>query len=346
MTEMLKEINEQQTVLDGIEEANKETIKNLVAELRSRNITKAVFSGRGTSDHAGIYGQYLLGIYKGIVSSSATPSCISAYGASMCFEDCLVVGVSQSGQAADALAVIKHGNDKGAVTVSITNNVNSPMANAAKYHLYCNAGPEKSVAATKTFSAQMFLLGLFTAYWSGDGSLLQALREVPKHVGQLVRRLPDGFERYVDRFRYCGDGMVLARGFCYPIALEAALKLQETCYIKMKGYAVPDFYHGPIAQTDNSAGIIMFLPKGKVFMDTLAMLDKLHEKHIQVLVVTDDEDLHDRHDHILILPFINCEAASAFMFAVFAQCFAQYLSVSKGLDPDSPRFLKKVTVTL
>jgi glucosamine--fructose-6-phosphate aminotransferase (isomerizing) len=345
MTKMLKEILEQPVVLAGIEKANEATLKSLVAELKEKKINHAIFSGRGTSDHASIYGQYILGIYQGVVTGLAIPSCITLYDGKLDLQNDLVIGVSQSGKAADALAVLAQANACGAVTVAITNNAESPMAKIAKYHLNCSANPELSVAATKTFTAQMYLIALLTAYWSGNKSLLENLRKLPFITADLLKNYQDKIETHVERFRFMKEGFVLSRGITYSIALEAALKIQETCYIKMKGYAISDFYHGPLAQLDADVPVMIFAPKGKISDDVKAITAKIEEIGIKPLVVTDDPTLCGDAANSILLPNTGCEATEAFLFAIFAQRFAEYLSLSKGLNPDAPRLLKKVTIT-
>lgn len=345
MTKMLLEIMEQPRVLSEIEKVNEETLKQLVSELNERSINHVVFAARGTSDHASIYGQYMLGIYKGAVCSLAIPSCITLYDGKLDLSNDLVIGVSQSGKAADASAVIERGNSQGAITVAITNDINSPMAKLAKYHLYCNANLEESVAATKTFTAQMYILGLLAAYWSENNELLKQLRNLPQQMDYMLKNLNDEIPMQVARFRYIKEGFVLARGISYPVALEAALKIQETCYIKMKGYAISDFYHGPLAQVDSDVPVIIFAPTGAAFEDTKEMINKIISIGTQVMVVTDDENLAKESMQSVLIPKTGSEVTFAFLLAVFAQYFAQLLSVSKGLDPDMPRLLKKVTIT-
>ncbi len=256
MTHMEKEIFAQPSVLGGIESANAQTLRGLTEELVRRGVRHVHISGRGTSSHAGIYAQYLLAVYKGVTVSMTGPSCITLYDGQLDMAGDLVIGISQSGQAADVLAVMEQGKKQGAVTLAVTNEPDSPMAKAADYHLYCNAGKELSVAATKTFTSQMFALGLLVAYWSGNDALLAALRGIPARCEEF---LPDTspLDAHVSRYRYIREGFVLARGFSYPIALESALKIQETCYIKMKGYAVSDFYHGPLAQVDPDVPVML-----------------------------------------------------------------------------------------
>ncbi|MEG0771497.1 MAG: SIS domain-containing protein [Clostridia bacterium] len=345
MTKMLKEILEQPSVLGNVEKANESTLKALVSELNERKVTHATFAARGTSDHASIYGQYVLGKFKGVVSSLALPSCITLYDGKLSLENDLVFGVSQSGKAADALAVIEQGNAAGAVTVAITNDETSPLAKQAKYHLFCNAGLEESVAATKTFTSQMFLLGLVAAYWSNNSEFLAALREVPQFAQQMLDTCQDDIISKVPKFRFMKEGFVLSRGYSYAVALEAALKIQETCYIKMKGYAISDFYHGPLAQLDKDVPVIIFANNGKIANDVKEIVAKVTEIGIDPLIVTNDIALSEKKENTVLIPDTGCEATEAFLYAIFAQRFAECLSTSKNLCPDTPRLLKKVTIT-
>ena len=345
MTRMLSEILEQPRVLSGIEKENQEVISALVEELGRRKIQHIIFAARGTSDHASMYGGYLLSIYNGLVTSLAMPSCVTLYNSNIHYDSDMVIGVSQSGKAADALAVLEQGKRSGAVTVAITNDKGSPMAETASYHLYCAAGPEISVAATKTFTAEMYLLGLLTANWSGNDRLLDALRALPQYAATLLYEYQDIICEQAQKFRYINEGFVLSRGITYPMALEAALKVQETCYIKMKGYASSDFYHGPLAQIDADVPVIVFAAKGDAFADTIAMIEKITNLGVDPLIVTNDAELASGKALSILLPDTGCEATQAFLFAIFIQRFAEYLSVSKGLNPDQPRLLKKVTIT-
>ena len=342
---MLDEILQQPRVLAGVEAANKETLEALAKELNDRKIKHAVLAARGSSDHAAIYGQYLFGIYKGVVSSLATPSALTLYGAALDLSQDVVIGISQSGRAADVLAYVEKANQDGGVTVAVTNNLDSPLAKTAKYHLYINAGLEESVAATKTFTAQLYLLALLAAYWSGDQALLTSLRDVPALLEGSIDGILKDAQVKTERYRYMVDGFVLGRGYNYPIAREMALKTQETCYVKMQGHAISDFYHGPLAQVHSEVPVIILAPSGQALNDAREMVAKISELAAQVLLVTDDKAFASEVENSVLLPKAASEAAGVFFFTVFAQAFAQYLSVSKGLNPDNPRSLNKVTIT-
>jgi len=345
MTKMLSEIKEQPEILKKLEEVNRDALRTLTGELKTKNIKRVLFAARGTSYHACIYGQYLLAIKSGIVSAQAMPSCITVYGGSLLTEKDVVIGVSQSGKAADALAVLEDAKKHGALTVAITNDPDSPMAKFADYHLFCGAGPEISVAATKTFTAQMGLLFLLCAYWNDDAPLLKAFAGLPQAAAETLAVCERDIPALAVRYRYMQQGFVLSRGLTYPIALEATLKTQETCYVKMKGYSVSDFYHGPLAQVDAEMPVLLFAPRGASQKDNVQMAERLREIGAQPLTVTDDGALAAAEPLAFLLPDTGNEFTSPFVFAIFAQCFAEKLCALKGLNPDQPRNLKKVTIT-
>lgn len=345
MTKMMSEINEQPEILKNLESVNKETLTALCAELKSKNIKRCTFTARGTSYHASIYAQFLLAAKCGIVSSYAMASWVTVYGSTLFSAEDLVIGVSQSGYAADALAVLEEARKNGAVTVAVTNDKESPMAKFADYHLFCAAEEEISVAATKTFTSEMGALLLLAAYWSEDKALLANFAELHKSIAAALKICDEKISDLTDKFVNLEHGFVLSRGLTYPIALEATLKSQETCYVKMEGYSVADFYHGPLAQVDEKTAIILFAMKGASQKDNLAMADKLREIGAQPLVVTDDEEVAKAAPLSFLLPDTGSEFTSPFVCAIFAQRFAESLCGKKGLNPDQPRNLKKVTVT-
>ena len=345
MTKMEKEILEQPKVIASLKGVNEVTIKNLVSDIKQRDIRMVYFAARGTSDHASIYASYLISTYVGVPTALALPSVITAYDGKLCLKDALVIGVSQSGKAADVLAVMEKAKQCGALTVAVTNDLQSPMAQFGDYHLYCNAGLEESVAATKTFTSQMYVLAMLAAVWGDNASMLAKLDEVPGAVEQLLSYIPHDIEKIIQRYRYMENGFVLSRGTSMAIAFETMLKLQETNYVKMKGYAVSDFWHGPLAQVDEGTFVILYAPEGPVFENCKEMLAKLDEIGAEVVLVSDNEDIVAGRPFSFLVPKLGCDCVSPFLFAVFAQMFACKLTTVKGRNPDAPRNLNKVTIT-
>ncbi|MBO5068180.1 MAG: SIS domain-containing protein, partial [Clostridia bacterium] len=262
---------------------------------------------------------------------------------------------SQSGKAADVLEVIKKGNEQGAITIAVTNDKESPMAKEAKYHLYCNAGLESSVAATKTFSAQLFVLLWLAAELSGHIEDLMMLKNLRTEIEKVIPQIDVLTTKYADKFKDMQSGFVLSRGVTYPIALEASLKLQETCYIQMKGYAGSDFYHGPMAMVNENTPVIIFCAentgdsemKNLVRTDQIKCVEKMLSLKAPVLLVTNDVLLTGKFARCndALIKFSVSEEVCMFAFALFAQMFACKISCGIGNNPDSPRALNKVTIT-
>ncbi len=346
MMNLEKEIREQPRVLRGLFTANETVIRDVAAEAKRRDVHHVYFAARGTSDHACIYAQYLFGTRLGLPCTLGTPSVISMYGADLRFTaDTMVIGVSQSGAAADVLSVIEAAKRAGAMTVSITNNLESPLASAAQFHLYCNAGPETSIAATKTFTAQMMLLARLCAEMAGDAQLSAELGTVPELVETVLNEAPAQIDRFIDDYKNIPGAVLLGRGMLYPIALEGALKILETNKLKMKGYPISDFYHGPVAQLHEGDPAILLATGGPLLGDANAMLAKLRTVGADVLALTDVKELADASDKAVLLPNPGGEHLAPFTTVVALQLIAQRLTVAKGIDPDATNVLAKVTIT-
>ena len=344
MTLMWKEILEQPQVLKKCSEANTQIVKEIADELKKRDIRSIVIAARGTSDHAAVYGKYIFESLTGLPVVLAAPSVVTVYGRSLKLENSLVIGISQSGKAGDAAEIIRMGNACNTVTVSITNYVDSPLAKLSKYHLFCDAGEEKSVAATKTFTAQMYLLAMLAVEISHENSLKKNLTDVFDEMTKVFE-ISGQITEVAKRYRFMKECFVLARGFNYPIALEAALKIQETTYIRAKAFATSDFYHGPMAMIDKNMPVIVYAPSDETLSDVTEMIKKLKEAEADLLVVSDQEDVCALGDCSLQIPKIKDGFTSVFSNAAVAQMFACNLSVLRRLNPDKPRMLHKVTIT-
>lgn len=344
---LLNEIYEQPEVLSSVYEKNREELKRIASAVKERGIKNVCFAARGTSDHACIFAQYLFGICAGIPCALGTPSVISLYGASVDLGDCLTIGVSQSGAAKDVLAVIEDAKATGGITVAVTNDDTSPLWNAAEYKLYCAAGPEKSIAATKTFTSQMMLLSCLVAGICGDEGLTELLAEVPSAVKTALDTLPVQINEMLSKVKI-GDGTVLlGRGLAYPIALEGTLKITETNAMKLRGYAASDFVHGPLAQLREGDTAILLAPDAPSYQDMTNMQKRLKEIGVTTVGISDtDFDC----DFLLRLPepvktCKNLDVQAAFTSAVALQLTAALLTEKRGIDPDASKVLKKVTVT-
>ena len=354
-TLMWKEINETPRIFSEIQSVNSEVMSKLVKAIKSSAATNFVAAARGTSNHALVYFKYLLEIYSDYTLSLSSPSVLTLYKGKVNYKNSIIIGCSQSGKAEDVLEVIRLGNEQGAITIGITNDEESPIAKEAKFHLYCGAGEEKSVAATKTFSSQLFLLLWLASEISGMKTDLKQLKILSKEVENFLPQIDELTTKYAQKFKDMKEGFVLSRGITYSIALEATLKLQETCYINMKGYAASEFYHGPMAMVNNETPVIIYAAKNDgdeemqsiVRADQIKCVEKMLSLGAPVLLVTNDKLLTGRFRKCndAYINFSVSEEFAMFAFAIFAQMFACKISCAVGNNPDAPRALSKVTIT-
>ena len=342
MTLMEKDILQQPDVIRNCRKANLELANAIACDMRKRGVSHIIVAARGSSDHACNYFKYLCEMFAGLPVSMAAPSVFTVYNSKVDFKNTAVIGVSQSGQAEDVMAVMQSAREYGALTVAVTNVEDSPMAKIADYKVYLHAGDEKCVAATKTFTSQLYSLALIASALSGSEILKSALEEVPcviENVIKLDKEITSSALRYKD----ASDCYILGRGISYAAAQEAALKMQETTYIKARAFAISDFYHGPFAVLDSDERVIVIAPNDRTMKDSLDIIARIKETGADLTVLTDNDEI--TADNIIKLPSCN-EYISPFAYAVCAQLFVCRLSVMKGLNPDSPRGLKKVTITL
>ncbi len=338
---MEKEIREEPQKLLEAYRMNLEKIEYIASEFKLRNIRHVVLAARGSSDHAGVYFKYLMEILVGIPVSLSAPSVITAYHGQLDLSDTMTIGISQSGQAEDVMAVVSRAKAMNALTVSVTNDPGSPLAKMAKYHLDQCAGKEKSVAATKTFTAEMYLLALLVERISQNKKLKEELDDLPRLMDETMS-LDSKITTMAKSFKTIGSCFVIGRGLNDAIALEIALKLQETSYIQAFGYATSDFCHGPFALVEEGSVALLLAPEDETFPDSENITKRLYKAGAMIVALTDDEGL-DVKDKI-VLPKSG-EYVKPFLFTMAGQLLALRVSEAKGIDPDHPRNLKKITIT-
>lgn len=340
---MYDEIFEQPRVLRECAALNIDIIKAVICELKTRQINNVVIAARGTSDNAATYAKYCIEILTGKPVSLAAPSVITLYKSVMDYKNSLVIGISQSGMAEDVREVLECANQQGACTVCITNAKGSPLDIEAKYPLYCNAGPERSVAATKTFLSEMFIVEAIAALWEENEDIISSLLCVPDALERQLERSEEAIEA-AGRYKFADKCLILARGLLYPVALEAALKLQETSYISAKAYAISDFLHGPLAIIEKNTPVILFCGNDAAKQNATAMARKLKDMGADILSFTDSNYQGLGADQTIYVPSAD-SFAEPFHYALAAQLFAYGMAVHKEINPDMPRNLTKVTVT-
>lgn len=339
---MLAEITSQPDLVGDVLVNNHNTLTKLASLLKSSAVNSIYLVARGTSDHAGIYAKYLGEYFLGIPVCLAASSIINLYHKNINFKNVLTMAISQSGEGPDVIGVMKAARDQNTPSVAITNFENSTLAKEAMFTLLCNAGLEKSVAATKTCTTSMMAAAALIQQWSGqDGSL----DRIPGLIARILA-MRDEIREQVDRFKDSESCVVLARGFNYAAALETALKIQETCYMNARGFSTADFQHGPIAMLHQGFPVIIYAFQGPAMAGVDGLLDHLQKIGTHTLLVTNDPSLASQNRETIFIPGDYPEVVTPYLSIVFGQVFAYYLARAKGLNPDAPRGLQKVTKTL
>jgi glucosamine--fructose-6-phosphate aminotransferase (isomerizing) len=344
MTTFLEqEINSQPEVIAGLLEQEIARVTRIVAQLPRFNY--ALIAARGTSDHAAAYAKYAWAALAGYPVALATPALHTLYGAPPRMKGALVVGVSQSGQSPDIVAVLEEGRRQGRPTLAITNDGGSPLAAAADHVIEIHAGPERSVAATKTYTAQLTVMALLAAAWSGQPALLAELQRLPDALTATLAGAAAVASR-AERYRYMEQCAVIGRGYNFATVFELTLKLKELTYVMASAYSSADFRHGPIATVSEGLPVILMMPAGAAFADMLDLARDLKARGAELLIATDEPAAHPLATTLLPIAGAVAEWLSPITAIVPGQLFALHLAQVKGFDPDRPRGLQKVTRTL
>src|SRR5258705_6259991 len=341
---MLQEIAEQPEALARTIHAERAKITRLGNFLQSREIDLIVLVARGSSDNAALFGRYLLEISTGIPVSLSAPSVHTIYGAKLNLKRALVIGVSQSGEGEDINQVLENARAAGAFTVGITNEPSSSMVNFVDETLLMHGGRERSVAATKTFTGQMMLFYMLASQLA-EQTPNWSYESIPDLSARALEQQPAILE-LVQRYVFMENCVVVGRGLAYANAYELALKLMETCYVVAERFSSADFLHGPLAMVERHFPVILFAPPGKMLQDVKNLIARLRELHADTLAITGDLEAAGDCTRTIIMPREIDEYLAPIPYMIPGQLFAALLAEAKGLDPDSPRSLSKVTRTL
>ncbi|HNQ94809.1 MAG TPA: SIS domain-containing protein [Anaerolineales bacterium] len=339
------EINEQPERIKELLASQRKHIEQVASAIRRHNIEYVFLAVRGTSDNAGRYANYLLGAMNGLPLALATPSLFTYYKRAPKLKNALVIGVSQSGASPDIVAVLKEGKRQGCLTLSITNESNSPLALASDFVLDIQAGAEKAVAATKTYTTELMTIAMLSAALSGNKKQWDKLKRVAGWMRSALKH-HDFISQVVQRYRYIDQTVVLGRGFNYATAFEWALKLKELSYIIAEPYSSADFAHGPIALVESGYPVFAVAPKEKVFKSMLQMLQQLRNGiSAELVVISNDKRALSLAQVPLSIPAEVPEWLSPLVTILPAQLFAYHLTLAKGFDTEKPRTIHKVTRT-
>jgi glutamine---fructose-6-phosphate transaminase (isomerizing) len=346
MSKMLEETRQQPEALARTLEEATSALKLLRQRFERQRPKLVILVARGTSDNAAQFGRYLIEITTRIPVSLAAPSVVTLYHVALDLTDTLVVGISQSGESTDTNAVLEDARSRGAVTLGITNEPSSAMVRICEYALFARAEKEESVAATKTYTCQLMAIYLLACALGGRVDP-EALRRLPDQVDRALRLEESIAEIAVD-YSNMTRAVTVGRGLNYANALEFGLKLMETCYVVAERFSAADLMHGPIAMVERAFPVFVFAPAGVTWTSISYVLDRVRELSAQTLVITDatNAEAAGRDSRVIQLPDAVEELYTPIPYIVPAQLFAAHLAGIKGLDPDRPRTLQKVTLTM
>ncbi len=337
-THMYREVRESAAAIARQIEANAGVVRELAAALR-RNPPRLIATGaRGSSDNAATYAKYLFETRLGVTTSSAAPSVQSIYAAEQHLEGALFVAISQSGRSPDLVGQAQAAKRAGARVVAMVNVEDSPLAQAADFLIPLHAGPERSVAATKSFLCSLAAVLHLVAEWKQDDRLRAALDSVP---AALDAGWPLDWSALVEGLVDAQNLFVVGRGLGLAAAQEAALKLKETCALHAEAFSAAEVQHGPMALVERDFPVLFFAQDDETEDSTLAVAEKFRARGARVWVASDGHG-----EGTLALP-PGLDPVCAPLVAVHRfYGAANALALRRGRDPDAPPHLNKVTETV
>ena len=340
------EIAEQPEVAARFLATQAEPIEAIAASLRARPVRQVMIAARGTSDHAALYAQYVLGIRHRLSVALGTPSIVSLYGVVPDLADTLVIGISQSGASPDIVAVIAAARAQGSPTVAITNDPGSALAGAAERTIDLGAGPERAVAATKTYTSELLAIAMLSAAIRGETGDRAALAALPETLARTLA-VETEIERIAADQAGSNRALLIARGFEYATAREWALKLKELARVFADPYSSADFQHGPLALLEPGVPVLAIVREGAPEADLVALLQRLHQEiEAELMVVSDRGAALATARWPVAVPAGTPEWLGPIVSIVPGQLHALHLTRARGLDEERPRNLLKVTRTV
>ena len=340
----LSEIGEQPQALLRLVEQSPE-FERVAALVRERRASTIRMVGHGSSDNAASYGMYAFGLLPGWTALRDSISLTVYYGAELDMSGCTVLALSQSGRTPDVVDYLERARTRGALTVALTNDPDSELAAAAEAVLPLCAGPEHAVAATKTYTNQVAALGLLAAYCADDGPrFAEELRTVAELMSGLVPVVQERITSVAVPFAFAGRMFVIGRGVEFATAREVALKLLETCRVAAEPLTATDLAHGPVAALDPMFPVWAIASDDETLPAVLEATARAHEAGATVIASGSAASAVVGAAYSLPVPTPPSLLSTPLLSVVPGQLFAWALARTKGLDPDEPRGLSKVTL--
>ncbi len=338
MTQMLDEAREAPAAVERQMKENASSYRDFGAQLRGESPSAVVTVARGSSDHAAHFMAYMIMARLGRLVTSLPMSLITVYQAKIDCKGLVAAAFSQSGQSPDLVAPMQYFTQGGARTAAFVNDDTSPLAKVAKWVFPLHAGKEQSVAATKSFIAQLVAGASVVAAWRDDVEMQSALDRLPEVLGRAVRA---DWSAGVDVLQGADKLFVIGRGLGHAVAMEAALKLKETCSIQAESFSGAEVKHGPMAVIDRGYPLLVFAPRGPAQAGLLALAEEMRRRGARLLLAGPEGT---PGCNLPIAPTGSIDLDPISIIQSFYP-MVEALSRSRGIDPDRPRHLAKVTKT-
>ncbi len=343
-TRFLAEIHEQPDALLRLVE-REDDFARIAAAIRERGATTIRLAGHGSSDNATSYGVYAFGLLPGWTALRDSISLVVYYRAQLDMSGCTVLALSQSGQTRDVVEYVRRVRERGAFTIAVTNDAESELAHEADEVLPLLAGPELAVAATKTYASTLAALGLLAAHAAGEGEAFAAeLRATAELMRALVPALEKRIAAVAVPFAFAGRMFVVGRGAEYATVREIALKLLETCRVAAEPLTATAFAHGPVAALDSLFPVWAIASEDETLPAVLEAIARAKQAGATVIASGSAAQTVADADYALPVPAPPSPLLSPLLSVIPGQLFAWALARTKGLDPDEPRGLSKVTL--
>lgn len=341
---MLQETREAPSVVRRLLAENAARVQEIAAAVRERKPNFVMTIARGSSDHACAYLKYAFETELGLPVGSYAPSVSSVYKSNVNLSNALVIAVSQSGASPDVVGSVQAARASGALTIAVTNKPESPLAQAAEFVLPLHANEERAVAATKSYVASMVAPLQLIAELKGDASLSAAVANLPETLTAALA-VEGVAKTRAERFRYAQAMVVLARGLHFGVALESALKLKETTGIQAEAYSAAEFSHGPVRIVEEGYPILAYLSRDETADLTLKAYQELEAKGAELILIGADAGDQLKAPVRMVVPATGHRATDPIASVLALYFLAGHLSITRGMNPDAPPSLRKVTLT-
>ena len=325
-------------VIDSL--ARIKAVDEIAAILKSKDFATVQILGRGTSGNASLFLKYLIEVRLGILVADASPSTTSIYKSPIAMRNNLLIGMSQSGKSTDLVQFARTAIESGAYFVAMTNDASSPLAQLAHHHIDLGVGPELAVAATKSYSSELLHAQLLVDAMLDENPPAQIAVEAERVIKDADQRIQEA-----TALHHTDDIVVLGRGYSLANALELSLKIKETSLINVPANSTAEYLHGPIAALKESSSVIFLAPSGQDYSVIAPTVDRVRAITKNVFWIGSSEYCAEG-ETFLGGSAIADESYSCILDSTVLQLLANQLAVAKGLNPDAPKGLNKVTLTL